>query len=107
MAFLSWLSAASEVPNNGLRFINPSRAYSKSKRCVSFWGYDGALEVSFHLEEDALDGASTHLAHDETSLLRAFDLDRFRIEKLARSIHARAAARYHWLTAQQLAPVQL
>jgi hypothetical protein len=37
-----------------LNFLNQSRSYDATLRAVRFWGHDGAMEVSFYVNEDAL-----------------------------------------------------
>jgi hypothetical protein len=37
-----------------LNFTNQSRSYDATRHAVRFWGYDGALEVSFFVTDDAL-----------------------------------------------------
>ncbi len=37
-----------------LSFPNPSCSFDATKNRVDFWGYDNVIEVSFHIEADAL-----------------------------------------------------
>lgn len=39
-----------------LTFPNPSRSFDESGKRVRFWGYDRAIEVSFFVEAEALNG---------------------------------------------------
>ncbi|MCW8889235.1 MAG: DUF1488 domain-containing protein [Sedimenticola sp.] len=66
-----------------LHFPNPSRSYDESKDRLLFWGYDGALEVSFYLEVDALKQNVPGMGSDEKGYLKAFDDARDRIYSVA------------------------
>jgi len=62
-----------------LNFPNQSRVFDPTRRAVRFWGHDSAMEWSFFVTEDALRRLQPKLAHDEASLLRAFDTNRSEI----------------------------
>src|ERR1700722_2372282 len=47
-----------------LHFPNASRSYDATRHCVSFWGYDSAFEIAFHLEEKALQQISRETRAD-------------------------------------------
>lgn len=81
-----------------LSFPNASRAYDEKRRSVSFWGYDSAFEIAFHIEEDALRRISPQMQGDETSMLRAFDVNRARIEEVAVHAYAKGRRNYHRLS---------
>jgi hypothetical protein len=51
-----------------LNFPNASRAYDEKRRSVSFWGYDSAFEIAFHVGEDALQRISPETQSDEASI---------------------------------------
>jgi hypothetical protein len=72
-----------------LNFTNPSRSYDETRTCVRFWGHDGALEVAFFVEEDALKRISPGTRHSETALLTAFDRNRNQILKVAGIVYSR------------------
>jgi hypothetical protein len=72
-----------------LNFPNASRSYDATRRCVHFWGSDGAIEVSFFLEETALIGLAVEPPSSEASLLESFDQHRERILKAARKVYER------------------
>ncbi len=72
-----------------LNFPNVSRAYDATRRCVRFWGYDGALEVHFFVEDRALVRMAPGTGRDESSLLESFDGNRDRIFEAARRVYSR------------------
>jgi len=72
-----------------LNFPNASRSYDATRRCVRFWGYDGALEVSFFMEEAALMQIAHGTARGESSLLESFDQNRERILRTASQVYKR------------------
>jgi hypothetical protein len=59
-----------------LSFPNQSRSYDATLRAVRFWGHDGAMEVSFFVNEDALKRLEPRSQPTESELLRAFDSHR-------------------------------
>jgi Protein of unknown function (DUF1488) len=71
-----------------LNFPNVSRSYDATRRCVRFWGYDGALEVSFFVEEAALFRIAPETRHNQDAMLQSFDSNRERIIKVARKIYS-------------------
>jgi Protein of unknown function (DUF1488) len=80
-----------------LNFPNASRSYDETRHCVSFWGYDSAFEIAFHVEKNALQRISDHTLGDEASMLRAFDDNRTLIERVAGDAYARRRQNYHRL----------
>jgi hypothetical protein len=72
-----------------LNFPNESRSYDSTRRCVRFWGHDGALEVSFSVEVAALLRMAPGTKHDALAVLESFDANRPRILKVARTVYAR------------------
>ncbi len=72
-----------------LNFPNASRAYDATRRCVRFWGYDGALEVCFFVEDNALLRIAPGTTRGESSLLKSFDENRARIFEVARRVYLR------------------
>lgn len=82
-----------------IRFPNASRAYDEKRHSVSFWGYDSAFEIAFHIEEGALQRMNPETQSDEASMLRAFDLNRAHIEQVAGHAYSRRRSNYHRLSA--------
>jgi len=82
-----------------LHFPNISRSYDATRHSVSFWGHDAAFEIAFHVEGDALQRISPDAQGDEASLLRAFDANRERIEKVAGNAYSRRRQNYLRLVA--------
>jgi len=82
-----------------INFPNASRAYDEKRHSVSFWGYDSAFEIAFHVEEDALQRMSPDTQTDEASMLRAFDANRAHIEKVAGHAYSRGRSNYLRLAA--------
>ena len=72
-----------------LNFPNQSRSYDAVRRCIRFWGSDGALEVSFFLDESALAKIDKDSPSGEASLLQSFDQNRERILRTARKVYER------------------
>jgi len=72
-----------------LNFPNASRAYDATRHCVRFWGYDGALEIQFFVEDRALVRIAPGTSRDERSLLQTFDGNRARIFDVARRVYER------------------
>jgi hypothetical protein len=82
-----------------LNFPNASRSYDATRRCIRFWGYDGALEVSFFVEEAALMQIARGTPHGESSLLESFDENRERILRTACQVYQRRRKGSYELTA--------
>ena len=72
-----------------LNFSNPSRSYDETRTCVRFWGYDGALEITFFMEEDALKRISPGTRQSEAAFLTAFDRNREHILEVASKVYSR------------------
>jgi hypothetical protein len=83
----------------GLNFPNASRSYDEKRHSVSFWGYDSAFEIAFHVEQDALLRMSPEMHGDEASVLRAFDVHRPHIEQVAAHAYSRGRSNYLRLSA--------
>jgi hypothetical protein len=71
-----------------LNFPNASRSYDATRRCVRFWGYDGALEVSFFVEEDAVYRIAPETRHNQAAVLESFDNNLEQIRSVARKIYS-------------------
>ena len=72
-----------------LNFPNTSRSYDSGRRCIRFWGHDGALEITFFMDEAALVQIAIGTPNGETALLESFDLNRERILVAARKVYGR------------------
>jgi hypothetical protein len=72
-----------------LNFPNESRSYDAARRCIRFWGSDGAMEVSFFLDESALTKIAVGVPSGESSMLASFDGNRERILQTARKVYDR------------------
>lgn len=70
-----------------LLFPNPSRNYDESHGRVLFWGYDGAMEVSFFVEVAALKKLFPETGHSKFEVLIAFDAVRKRIYAVADKVY--------------------
>ncbi len=83
----------------GLNFPNPVRLFDVGRSCVSFWGSDASLEVSFQVEFDVLRKLSPGSDDVEAEMLGAFDANREMILQAARTAYSRHRTGYHRLTA--------
>jgi hypothetical protein len=81
-----------------LSFPNQSRSYDATLRAVRFWGHDGAMEVSFFVNEDALKRIEPSVPSDESGLLRAFDSHRRLIYAAATKAYRRSRKASYELT---------
>jgi hypothetical protein len=70
-----------------LEFPNPCRSFDSSKNRVAFWGYDRTIEISFYVEQDALERLCPDLGSVEAEFLQAFDTARTRIYEVADKIY--------------------
>jgi hypothetical protein len=71
-----------------LSFPNVSRSYDATRHCVRFWGHDGALEVSFFVEEEAVFRMAPATRHNQDAILESFDNNREHIHKVARKVYS-------------------
>lgn len=72
-----------------ISFPNISRSYDKSRKCIRFWGYDGAFEITFFLDLDALSKIQMISPADEATILGTFDRCRARIVSVASAVYRR------------------
>lgn len=72
-----------------LSFPNPSCSFDATKNRVDFWGYDNVIEVSFHMEADALKKLCPQMGDAEAGFLKAFDTVRQRIHEVAAEAYRR------------------
>lgn len=73
-----------------LNFPNESRSFDAKRSRVRFWGYDGAIEISFFVDADALGKLgplNPETSDIEALLLQAFDAARERIYEVADKVH--------------------
>jgi hypothetical protein len=87
-----------------IEFPNLSRRYDVTQRCVRFSGYDGAMEKSFFIEEEAIWHLDANSRKDAQALLDAFDRHRERICKVAAQVYAKRSQGSYTLTAAGFAP---
>lgn len=55
-----------------ISFPNQSRSFDATRRAVRFWGYDSAMEASFFVEGEVLQGIAPEIELDEAGFLGAF-----------------------------------
>jgi len=72
-----------------LTFPNLSRSFDATRRAVRFWGYDGAMEFSFFVTEDALKRVAPGMRCDSAGILSTFDNNRDVICRTAVKVFAR------------------
>jgi hypothetical protein len=82
-----------------LSFPNQSRSYDATLRAVRFWGHDGAMEISFFVNEDALKRIEPRMQPNESGLLNAFDSHRDLIYAAAAKAYRRGRKGSYGLTA--------
>jgi hypothetical protein len=82
-----------------LNFPNCSRSYDTTKQRIRFWGYDDALEISFFIEDAALDQLAPAMRRDEAGCLESFDINRTRILEVASQRYSRRRGPAHILVA--------
>ena len=82
-----------------LSFPNRSRSYDASGYRIRFWGHDGAMEVSFFLEEGAVFRFDPRTRRDEAGILQGFDANRLRILEVAAKAYARTRRNSYVLAA--------
>ena len=56
-----------------VEFPNPSRSFEADENRICFWGYEGVIEVSFFVEEDALKKLYPEMSNTASGFLKAFD----------------------------------
>lgn len=83
-----------------LNFPNPVRSFDPGRSCISFWGSDASLEISFQIEIDAL--RKLGAADTETQLFATFDSHRDIILKAAAAAYGRRKTSYHRITAADI-----
>jgi len=86
-----------------IEFPNLSRRYDATQRCVRFSGYDGAMETSFFLEEEAIRRLDRFSQDDVEAILYAFDRNRQRIYEVAAQVYAKYDGRSIIISADDFA----
>ena len=72
-----------------LCFPNPSRSFDVDRNCVFFWGYDSVIEISFHIEVNALKKLCPEMNSSKAGFLQAFDTKQKRIYEVANKVYVR------------------
>lgn len=72
-----------------LKFPNANRFYSARRNQVQFWGYDGALEIPFFIDANALEKLDPQTKDTEAARLSTFDAALERIHNAARKLYSR------------------
>ena len=83
-----------------LSFPNQSRAYDVAGDRVRFWGHDGAFEIPFFLQLDALIRLYPRTTNTEAGILAAFDAGRSRIYEIASKAYSRGRRSFYVLGAE-------
>jgi hypothetical protein len=78
-----------------LDFPNPSCSFDATKNRVDFWGHDNVIEMSFHVEADALKKLCPRMGDAEAGFLKAFDSVRKRIHEVAKQVSGRGGKNAH------------
>ena len=81
-----------------LTFLNPSRSYDPTRRCVRFVGHDGMFEIPFTVEADVLAKGRPDPFDSEASYLVAFDKVRGSIQDVAREAYSHGRKTIYALT---------
>jgi hypothetical protein len=82
-----------------IEFPNISRRFDATRRCVRFSGYDGAMERSFFIEQEAIWHLHSAARQDEKALLDAFDRHRDHICAIAAQVYGKRREGSYTLTA--------
>ena len=70
-----------------LSFPNKSRSFDEASDRIRFWAYDGAIEVSFFVEGDAIRYLSKTMPSTEDELLAVFDSSRQLLHHTAQRVY--------------------
>lgn len=82
-----------------LNFPNRSRSYDEQRHSIRFWGYDGAFEICFIVDQSALARISKASGDGEAGALSVFDSARDRILKAALRAYRGHSLRTYFLAA--------
>lgn len=81
-----------------IHYPNPSRSFDPDKRHITFWGSDRALELTFVIDDTALEKLAGTLT-TEPEFLAAFDANRSLIEAAGTKAYERDSQHFHILSA--------
>lgn len=70
-----------------LSFPNESRSYDAATGRIRFWAYDGAIEISFFVERDAIQKLNRKMPQSEAEFLQAFDAGREHLHEVADRVY--------------------
>ena len=85
-----------------LSFPNESRTYDPAADRIRFWGHDGAQEIAFFLQLNALFRLYPRTTNDEAGILAAFDAGRARICEVASKAYSRDRRSFYVLGPENL-----
>ena len=85
-----------------LNFPNQSRSYDAATDRIRFWGHDGALEITFFLQLNALFRLYPRTSNTEAGILAAFDAGWSRICQVASKAYARDRRSFYILGPESL-----
>lgn len=85
-----------------LNFPNPVRSFDPGRDCVSFWGSDASLEITFQIEIEALRKLGAGTGDSEAHMLATFDSHRDAILNMAATAYGRGKGAYHRITAAEV-----
>ncbi len=71
-----------------LSFPNRNRSFDEVRQRVRFWAYDGALEISFFVEKDALLKLNPRMDATEAACLAVFDKALKQIQTAANRVYS-------------------
>ena len=71
-----------------LSFPNQSRSFDPASSRMRFWAYDGAIEISFFVEGDAIRRLTGAMLTTEDEFLEAFDSVRDALHEVADRVYA-------------------
>jgi len=80
-----------------LNFPNASRSYNPVHQSITFWASDRALEITFELDQSALNKLNGK-AQTEEECLKVFDDNRKLIEEAAERAYKKDTVSFHILT---------
>lgn len=81
-----------------LHYPNASRSFDPDKRHITFWGSDRALELTFVIDDSALQKIGGTLS-TEADFLATFDANRSLIEAAGAKAYERDNQHFHVLSA--------
>jgi hypothetical protein len=85
-----------------LSFPNSSRSYDAAADRIRFWGHDGANEIPFFLQANALLRLYPRTGSTSEAILAAFDAGRARINEIASKAYAGKRRRFYVLGPEHL-----